>query len=94
VFSEVYYPDGWTAWIDGKDGAKSPEGGKEISLSRADWVLRCALLPAGEHDLVMRFEPKSYIVGRNISEASSIAILLLVLLSVTGIAVPMKRHRE
>ena len=94
VFSEVYYPDGWTAWIDGKDGTKSSEGGKEISLSRADWLLRCALLPAGEHDLVMRFEPKSYIVGRNISEASSIAILLLVLLSVTGIAVPMKRHRE
>src|SRR5574344_17745 len=83
VFSEIYYPDGWTAWVD---SAKS-----NVSLSRADWTLRCAVLPKGEHDLVMRFEPKSYSVGRNISEASSGALLLLLLLSIGGAVLTKKK---
>lgn len=96
VFSEIYYPEGWTARIDGSNaqavnGSYSSKGalagsadGTEVALSRADWTLRCAVLPKGEHDLVMRFEPKSYSVGRDISEASSGALLLLLLLSIGG----------
>ncbi|MBR5063396.1 MAG: hypothetical protein IKX05_01630, partial [Bacteroidales bacterium] len=43
VFSEIYYPNGWTATVDGQP----------LNLLRADWTLRAALLPAGEHDIVM-----------------------------------------
>ncbi len=81
VFSEIYYPDGWKAEVDGK----------AIDVLRADWTLRAAELPAGEHDLVMRFKPDSYAVGAGISRASSIALILLLLLSVAGIFLPARK---
>ncbi len=75
VFSEIYYPDGWTLKTD---------SGEELNLFRANWTLRGAVLPVGEHDIVMRFEPKSYKVSSNISRASSILLILLILLSAGG----------
>ena len=74
IFSEIYYPDGWKASVDGE----------EIDVLRADWTLRAALLPAGEHTLVMRFAPQSYKTGASVSRASSITLLLLVLLSLVA----------
>ena len=81
VFSEIYYPDGWKAEVDGKP----------VDVVRADWTLRAAALPAGEHDVVMRFEPKSYAVGAGISRASSIALILLLLISVAGLFLPARK---
>lgn len=72
VFSEIYYPNGWTAWL---------EDGSSVPLFRADWTLRAAMLPAGEHTLTMRFEPQSYKTSSSISRASSIALLLMLLLA-------------
>ena len=81
VFSEIYYPDGWKAQVDGAP----------VEVLRADWTLRAAELPAGEHDLVMRFAPDSYRVGANISRASSITLILLLLLSVAGLFLPARK---
>jgi len=81
VFSEIYYPEGWKAQVDGKP----------VDVLRADWTLRAALLPAGEHDLVMRFDPDSYRVGANISRASSILLILLLLLSLGGLFLPARK---
>jgi len=69
VFSEIYYPDGWTATVDGQ----------ALDLFRADWTLRAAVLPAGEHDVVMTFLPQSYRTGALISTITSILLLLLTL---------------
>ena len=74
VFSEIYYPDGWHATVDGQP----------VDLFRADWTLRAALLPAGEHDVEMYFMPESYRVGASISRITSILLLLLLLGSVAG----------
>ena len=74
VFSEIYYPDGWHATVDGEP----------LELLRADWTLRAALLPAGEHDVEMYFLPESYRVGAAVSRASSILLLLLLLGSIAG----------
>jgi len=71
VFSEVYYPAGWHL--------REASTGEELEISLSDEVLRSAVLPAGEHDLVMSFEPKSYARGAATSRACSIAIILLVL---------------
>ena len=87
IFSEVYYPKGWKAWIEpegayGKvvDGRYQPTSdGYEIDLFRADWILRGAIIPEGEGQLIMRFEPESYRVGENISRFSSILLILLLL---------------
>ena len=82
VLSEVWYPNGWTACID-PSGAAS-----DVELFRADWTLRGAVLPAGEHDLVLRFDPPSYRISSNVSRASSIGLILLTLLALGGVLLP------
>ena len=87
IFSEIFCPMGWKAWIEPagaygevKNGHYQPtEDGKSIDLFRADWILRGAILPKGEGQLVMRFEPDSYQLGKDISRASSILLLLVLL---------------
>ena len=92
IFSEIYYPKGWKAWIEPagsygqvRNGHYQPTAdAREIELFRANWMLRGALLPEGEGTVVMRFEPDSYQLGENISRACSIALILLLLGSVVG----------
>ena len=68
VFSEIWYgPDkGWTLTVDGQ----------ETELIRANYLLRAARVPAGQHELVMRFAPRSYSAGVAISTISSLLLLL------------------
>ena len=86
VFSEVYYPDGWHAWL--------ADTGEEVPVLRADWILRAAVLPAGGHELVMRFDPRSVSVSAAISRASSISIIVLLLLAAAGSIVLSGRKEE
>ena len=72
VFSEIYYPNGWHATVDGEP----------VDLIRADWTLRAALLPAGEHEVVMTFLPDSYRIGAAVSRVSSIGLYLLILAAI------------
>jgi len=65
VFSEIYYDKGWNMYVDGE---KKP-------YFRADYVLRAAQLPAGNHKVDFRFEPVSYYMGENISLAGSILLV-------------------
>ncbi len=95
IFSEIYYPKGWKAWIEPAGAYGEVHGGRyqptadarPIELFRADWMLRGAVLPAGEGQLVMRFEPDSYKLGESISRASSILLILLLLGSAAGMIV-------
>jgi hypothetical protein len=67
VFSEIYYADGWQAFIDGQPAPHI----------RADYVLRALQVPAGAHTITFKFEPKSYATGNNVSLVASIVLLLL-----------------
>lgn len=69
VFSEVYYDKGWDAYIDGK----------KVPHFRVDYILRSLSIPAGEHTIEFKFEPKSYFIGNKISMASSAIFVILVL---------------
>jgi uncharacterized membrane protein YfhO len=69
VFSEIYYAEGWQAFLDGKP----------VPHVRADYVLRAMPVPAGNHSITFRFEPKSYAVGNGVSMAASVALLLVLL---------------
>ena len=87
VFSEVYYPVGWTLTVE--------DTGELLPIGLEGDILRSALVPAGEHTLVMRFDPSSYRTGETVSRASSIAIVLVVLLSAGFVAVPaLSRKRK
>ena len=66
VFSEIWTSKGWTMWIDGK----------ESPLIRADYILRAAVVPAGNHEIMMRYEPKIWKVGNTIQFVSSLILIL------------------
>jgi uncharacterized membrane protein YfhO len=68
-FSEIYYDKGWNAFIDGKPAP----------YFRSDYVLRAMVVPAGNHTIEYKFEPRSYILGTKLSLGSSIILLLLLL---------------
>ena len=99
VFSEIYYPEGWKAWIEpaGKYGEvrgghyRPTADGRQVELFRADWILRGAIIPEGEGQIIMRFEPDSYAIGKNISTASSILLILLLLASATGMVISQRK---
>jgi hypothetical protein len=68
VFSEVYYKNGWKAFIDGKP----------VPISRADWTLRALVVPAGEHHIEMVFDPDDIRTAGTVTTIFSGLLLLLV----------------
>ena len=86
VFSEVYFPEGWHAWIE--------DTGEDVPVFRADWILRGAVLPAGEHDLIMRYDPKAVSVSATVARSSSLFLIVILLLSAAGIIIVKKQSAE
>ena len=68
VFSEIYYPKGWNAYI----------GDKLVPYFQANYVLRALVLSEGTYDITFKFEPISYRLGKQISMASSLLLLLFI----------------
>ncbi len=79
VFSEIYYKNGWNAYVDGK---LTPH-------FRVNYVLRGMVLPAGTHTIEYKFEPTSFYTGDKISLMSSI---LMVLISLGAIGFSIFRY--
>ena len=69
VFSEIYYGKGWHAYIDGV----------EVPHLCVNYVLRGLVIPEGQHDIEFKFEPEVIETGSNISLASSILLILLLI---------------
>jgi hypothetical protein len=69
VFSEIYYPKGWEAFVDGR----------KVEFAQVNYVLRGMVIPKGEHSIVFRFHPKCYYTGHNIALGSSVLAALLLL---------------
>ncbi|MBT8298204.1 MAG: YfhO family protein, partial [Maribacter sp.] len=72
VFSEMYYENGWNAYIDGQ--AKDH--------FRVNYVLRALHIPDGDHTIEFKFEPPVIKHGSQITLASSIILGLIVLLGI------------
>lgn len=69
VFSEVYYGDGWQAFLDGEP----------VPHARANYVLRSMRIPAGKHEVSFVFESAVYKTGESISLIASILLGLFVI---------------
>ncbi|WP_299781123.1 YfhO family protein [uncultured Formosa sp.] len=70
VFSEIYYANGWDAFIDGN----------LVPHERVNYILRGLDIPAGKHIIEFKFEPKVIKKGSNIALASSIVLGILMLI--------------
>ena len=65
VFSEIYFPWGWQVTVDGEP----------VEMGRVNYVLRAVNLPAGDHEVVFRFDPESVHTTEAIAYISLILIL-------------------
>ena len=68
VFSEIFFPWGWEATVDGK----------KVDIGRVNYVLRALQLPAGDHSIVFTFDPQEVKDTESTAKASVYAILLLI----------------
>ncbi|HTO93719.1 MAG TPA: YfhO family protein [Bacteroidota bacterium] len=68
VLSEVYYPAGWKAFVDGV----------ETPIERTDYMLRSVLVPGGTHEVVFTFDPPLYRTGWVLSNAAWGVVVLCV----------------
>ncbi|MFZ9003810.1 MAG: hypothetical protein ACO3AE_07285 [Robiginitalea sp.] len=81
VFSEMYYPFGWQAYIDGNPAPHF----------RVNYTLRGMILPSGTHTVIFRFEPEVIRKGSRISLVSSLVLGVLLL---AGAGFQLFRKRE
>ncbi len=66
VLSEVYYPAGWKAFVDGQ----------ETEILKTNYMLRSIVVPSGSHNVVFSFDPPMYSAGYALSNiAWAIALL-------------------
>ncbi len=70
VFSEIYYPKGWQAYIDKQ----------KASLVRANYILRALSVPKGKHIITMVFRPKVCTIGSKIGSIGSWIVLLTIII--------------
>ena len=74
VFSEIYYEDGWTAYIDGE----------EADYFTVDYILRGMELPAGKHTIEWRFRAPNWGMATAITGIGSWLILIALVLLATA----------
>ena len=65
VLSEIYYPAGWQATMDGQPA----------EILKTNYVLRSVTVPEGQHEVVMKFQPASFTAGHLVSRIASALVL-------------------
>ncbi len=67
VFSEIYYKNGWNAYLDGQ----------KVPHANVNYILRALRIPEGKHSIEFKFEPRSYYTGSKISLAGSLLLIIV-----------------
>lgn len=81
VFSEIYFPWGWKATIDGK----------EAPIGRANYVLRALRIPAGDHTVVFTFDPQEVHATDTVAKTSIAGIFVCLIAAVAVAATRRKK---
>ena len=80
VFSEIYYPE-WEAQVDGQP----------VEVGRVNYVLRAIRVPAGQHEIVLSFFPKSVDKTETVA---NIGLILLLLSIIAAIVMSVIRRKK
>ncbi|MBK8383563.1 MAG: YfhO family protein [Ignavibacteria bacterium] len=84
VFSEIYLPFGWKAYIDGK----------ESEIHKTDYILRSLVVPQGKHKVEFRYEPAVYYTGKSVSIGANVLLGIILLAGVFGYATNKKKSNS
>lgn len=66
AFSEIYYPKGWKAYIDGN----------EAEIWQTNFILRGLVVPEGRHEIRFEYNPEIIESSENMSRIASIIMIL------------------
>lgn len=72
VLSEIYYPAGWKAYVDGR----------ETKIYKTNYVLRSIFLQPGDHEIEFVFKPSSFKIGAIISIITFIVLIAILAYSI------------
>lgn len=72
VFSEIHYPEGWNAYLDGE----------RVDHFRANYALRGMIVPEGSHKIEFKFEPESYAQASLISTGAGLVVFFFFMFAV------------
>jgi hypothetical protein len=81
VVSEVYYPAGWKAYLDGA----------ETEIFKTNSVLRSVVVPAGTHEVVFKYQPALYDIGYTVTRAAWGVAFVCILAGLWGLPAVRKR---
>ncbi len=84
VFSEVFFPWGWTATVDGKD----------TPIACVDYTLRGIRVPAGSHEIVMRFDPQSIHATEKVAYTSITIVYIALIIALLAAIAACGRRKE
>jgi hypothetical protein len=79
--SEVYYPAGWRAYIDGS----------ETEIYKTDYVFRSIEVPKGKHRIEFKFYPETYYTGKKISMGANILLFAIFGVGIGGVLLKKKK---
>lgn len=82
--SEVYYPIGWKAYIDGQ----------ETETFKTDYLFRSIIVPKGKHKIEFKFESTTFNTGKNISIGANIFLIAIFGISIAGSLLKRKKQPE
>ena len=85
VFSEIYYPYGWKATLDGR----------KADYFRADYVLRAMNVPSGIHTINFTFDPDSVRKGNTLSTICIVLMYLAIVLAAAwGVFMAIRKNKK
>ncbi|MBK8549834.1 MAG: YfhO family protein [Ignavibacteria bacterium] len=74
VFSEVYLPFGWKAYLDGNP----------TEFYKTDYLFRSVVVPQGKHKVEFRYEPETFYTGKTISAGANILLGIILIIGIIG----------
>jgi hypothetical protein len=82
--SEVYYPVGWNAYIDGS----------KTEIYKTDYLFRSIIVPKGKHKIEFKFEPETYYMGKKVSIGANLFLIIIFGISLGGIIIRRKKVKD